>query len=533
MSTDAKWLRRRALAIPGREATVPVYFRAAVQRHARATCIATDGMTLTYQQLWDQAARIAAWLADHGVGAGQRVLVSISPGPRYVAAYLGVLLARGVVVTLEAPPEGALLRHAVAHSGARAALVDARALKEAWNESLTGNGPWAVVSGTHDACLRRGCAIVEWPEMLLQQPIDWRFVQTNPNAVAQILYQTSSNGRFRGVTLTHCNLCLRIEHTVQMLALGRSDNLLVHADSLSGGVDLLWLAHLAVGGAVRFEPAGSGMAGQGNGLWMRNVSGLAARWPYCCRILESYAGAIGRTARLRYTVTVDDHVPVVTRTGKQSAGLAWYGIAGTVLGPYELQGERANSEAPNADCHAAPHWDIVGQDGKLLPDGVLGQIVVRGEWAPAGCWNDAEATQASQSPLGWLSGRLGRRLSDGKIRVGARVEQALWCAGHWVDPQELERCVTRMPEVAEAVVVAVAGPDGMERPVVGVVPDRPGSTIDVSALQDGCAKLLPKACQPVQIVLVPRPSDGGSALANRTRISQLVRAALDRHAPRG
>src|SRR6266540_1036407 len=56
------------------------------------------GPRLTYQELWDRAARVAGGLRAAGVGPGDRVAIRLGNGVDWVLAFFGTVLAGGIVV---------------------------------------------------------------------------------------------------------------------------------------------------------------------------------------------------------------------------------------------------------------------------------------------------------------------------------------------------------------------------------------------------------------------------------------------------
>src|SRR5262249_49798819 len=56
-----------------------------------------QGRNTTYAELADLAVRIAGWLSRHGFQKGDRVSLLIANSPEYIAWYLGVQRAGGVV----------------------------------------------------------------------------------------------------------------------------------------------------------------------------------------------------------------------------------------------------------------------------------------------------------------------------------------------------------------------------------------------------------------------------------------------------
>lgn len=155
---------------------------------------------ITYAELRDSAAEIAAGLLERGLQPGQSVALMLPTGRDYFRSFFGVLLAGGVPVPIYPPArasqiEDHLRRHAGILSNALAAMLvtvpEAKAvarLLQAQVESLR-----AVV--TADELSVAGQA----PGYALQ-----------PGQVALLQYTSGSTANPKGVALTHANLLANI-----------------------------------------------------------------------------------------------------------------------------------------------------------------------------------------------------------------------------------------------------------------------------------------------------------------------------------
>src|SRR5436309_8744175 len=68
--------------------------------HGDRTALRLDDAALTYSELDEASARVAALLRDKGVEPGDRVGVMLPNVPYFAVAYYGVLRAGGVVVPM-------------------------------------------------------------------------------------------------------------------------------------------------------------------------------------------------------------------------------------------------------------------------------------------------------------------------------------------------------------------------------------------------------------------------------------------------
>lgn len=101
---------------------------------------------------------------------------------------------------------------------------------------------------------------------------------------------------------------------------------------------------------------------------------------------------------------------------------------------------------------------VVDEDGRELPVGETGEIVVRGPVAMVGYWRD-DAETARRQRGGWHhTSDLGQRRPDGTIAfVGPKTDLVKTGAEN-VYPAEVEGALLRHPAVAEAVVIGVPDP---------------------------------------------------------------------------
>jgi long-chain acyl-CoA synthetase len=66
-----------------------------------AVALRCEGVTTTYSELADQAARFAAYVCTHDVQPGDRVGIMLWNRPEFAAAFCGILHAGAVAVLLD------------------------------------------------------------------------------------------------------------------------------------------------------------------------------------------------------------------------------------------------------------------------------------------------------------------------------------------------------------------------------------------------------------------------------------------------
>ncbi len=134
------------------------------------------------------------------------------------------------------------------------------------------------------------------------------------------------------------------------------------------------------------------------------------------------------------------------------------GLFFTALGLRLLQGYGQTETAPIVSCNRAHKIKLEtvgppfpGVEVRIAEDG---EILVRGELAMLGYWNDPEAT-AETLQNGWIhTGDVGEIDADGFIRITDRKKDIIVLSGgDTLSPQRVEGFLQLEPEIAQAMVV--------------------------------------------------------------------------------
>ncbi|MFD4367846.1 class I adenylate-forming enzyme family protein [Rhodococcus sp. NPDC058521] len=210
---DDRMVRGRdgLLRYGGLEPSLSELLDIAVHRFSDRTAVEElGGESLTYAKLWQSAAHVAGGLKAHGVEIGDRVAVCQPVGARWVEAFLGIVLAGAVPVTVD-PAWGADRVHLVEDdSGAMMTLASE---------------------------LPEGIAFIDDGAALEEMAL---------------LAYTFDSGHATGVELSNENLLSSIESIVHLRAFGDAGirNLVVDPDLQTVASAVEVLSTLAVGGTV-------------------------------------------------------------------------------------------------------------------------------------------------------------------------------------------------------------------------------------------------------------------------------------------
>ncbi len=102
---------------------------------------------------------------------------------------------------------------------------------------------------------------------------------------------------------------------------------------------------------------------------------------------------------------------------------------------------------------------VMDAEGRELPDGIPGEICVRGDNVTRGYDRNPEANANLFHPGGWLrTGDLGYRDADGFFFVTGRLKELIIKGGENIAPREIDEALLSHPAVLEAAAVGVPDP---------------------------------------------------------------------------
>ena len=137
-------------------------------------------------------------------------------------------------------------------------------------------------------------------------------------------------------------------------------------------------------------------------------------------------------------------------------------------------------------------WEvrIVDPDGRDLPPGTAGELLIRGECLFSGYWRDPGATAAAFTEGGWYrTGDIASLTADGYLYILDRAKDMIISGGENIYPAEVEAVLARHPAVADVAVLGRPDPVWGEAVHAVIIPaagapgpgGAPGKTSAVSA----------------------------------------------------
>jgi acyl-CoA synthetase (AMP-forming)/AMP-acid ligase II/LPS sulfotransferase NodH len=129
----------------------------------------------------------------------------------------------------------------------------------------------------------------------------------------------------------------------------------------------------------------------------------------------------------------------------------------------------ASRPAHSVGIVAGPSLKIVCPEGRILPAGQEGEVVVEGESVAQGYLDSPAATTAAFRSAGFHTGDLGRVDEHGYLYLTGRLKDQINRGGEKISPSEIDDALLRLPEVGDAATFAIPHPVLGEEPVAIVV----------------------------------------------------------------
>jgi acyl-CoA synthetase (AMP-forming)/AMP-acid ligase II len=143
---------------------------------------------------------------------------------------------------------------------------------------------------------------------------------------------------------------------------------------------------------------------------------------------------------------------------------------------------------------------IVGEEGKTVAPGTVGEIAVKGEMVMSGYFGQPEVTAQSFDKEGYfLTGDVGYIDEDGFLHIMARKKEMYIRGGENVYPPEVEDVLYRHPKVMFAAVVGYPDPVLGEKGRAYIVP-KPGEELTENEIKEFCRRYLADFKVPDQVI---------------------------------
>lgn len=450
----------------------------------------TEPKRISYAELGDQVARAAGALRAMGVGVGDIVAVQVPNWWEFVVVSLACGRIGAVVNPLMPIFRERELEFMLGFAEAKVLIVpavfrgfDHAAMAEGLRQRLPKLQHVLVVDGIgengFERVLLQGSARVE-------ASADPKAGALRPDDLAVMMFTSGTTGSPKGVMHT-CNTLVACGRALSgRFGLTRDDVLL--ACSPLGhmtGYAAIMMQGIYLGSTVVLQDVWEGKRGV-TIMAAEGVTYTAASSPFLADICDAVVSGAPRPDRLRNFLCGGAPIPpVLIQRADKELGLKVCSLWGMTesLSSALTEPSRAAEKSSRTDGRALEGVGlrVVDFDGKPLPSGQTGRLMVRGAQMSLGYYKRPDIPTYDAD--GWFdTGDLAYMDDEGYIRINGRTKDVLIRGGENVPVVEIEALLYKHPAVAMAAIVGYPDARLGER-ACAFVELRPGHAFDLLALQ--------------------------------------------------
>jgi len=472
--TFRDWLAANARAVPDKPAIVAI----------------DQAKSFTWGEVHALCNRMARWLADRGIGGGDRVVLLSDNVIETALLFLGILRRGAAVCPIDIESSGAQARELIARLEPKLVLWRPAAVDAALRAGLPGEWvpfdsyPSAPAAAGGDDLFARLAAVPALPEV----PFVGR-----PDDESVIGFTSGTSAAPKGVVHHYDSYPKVPEACVVLWGVTPDDRLLEYRSFAWASTHTLSLVPAVMAGAT--------VAMARKFSHSRFFDWIAAQRPTIILGIPAVVNmflnrrvdidrSILAGVRFMSCSTAPLHeaqlrafedaygIPLVQHYGMSEGGMLagnrpWDRRIGTVGRPCIYQDMR-----------------IVDEDGRDLPPGQTGEIQISGPQIAFGyLLEDRSITPIRDKPL--RTGDLGHFDPDGCLHITGRAKDLIIRGGVNISPMEVEQALITHPGIAEAAAVGVPDPVFGEAVIAYVVRRDPAGPDEAAVIAHGAAALAP------------------------------------------
>lgn len=470
---------------------------------------------LSYAGLRDLAAATIARLNGIGIGRNDRVAIVLPNGPEMAAAFIAI------------------------GAGATTAPLNPAYRADEFNFYLTDLKAKALVvqkgvaTEARDVAAKLGVAVLELVpgenagSFTLEGGRPAKAAQpgaAEAGDIALVLHTSGTTARPKIVPLSQANICASARHIGATLSLSPADACLnimplFHIHGLIAAV----LSSLGAGGAVICTPGFDALR------FFRLLDEERPSWYTAVPTMhqtiltraDRNAEIIAR-AKLRFIRSSSASLPGPVMEQLEAVFgcplVESYGMteASHQMASNPLAGPRKPGSVGRA---AGPEVAIMDDDGTILPQGEIGEVVIRGPNVTAGYEANPEAN-AKAFTNGWFrTGDQGAFDAEGYLTLTGRLKELINRGGEKVSPLEVDGVLSAHPAVAQALTFAMPHAKLGEEVAAAVVL-REGAACTERELRDFAAQQLADFKVPRKVVFLPEIPKGATGKLMRIGLAE-------------
>jgi long-chain acyl-CoA synthetase len=409
-----------------------------------------DRRQFTYAEFDAAVNRAAALLTAHAISKGDVVSLLMPNSAEYIIAYFACWKLGAIAGPVNSLLKEHEIEFVINNSEAKAILVHSEF--QPCIESIRGALPHlrSVIGFDDEAMATR-----EFSAAVLSAAA----IRKNDDAI--IIYTSGTTGKPKGCLLTHGNVIANARQISNWLSFTEDDRLLTIMPLFHmNAVSVTTMSALYAGGSTVISPKFS--ASQ---FWKiisdHQVTSFGSVATMLSILLHTYPGGVPdglKTDQLRFAMCGSAPVPAeVMKKFEETFNcpvVEGYGLSeSTCRSTFNPPDERRRPGS--CGLPIGNEMKVVDDNDNDVPDGELGEIVLRGENILKGYFKSPEATETAFRN-GWFhTGDVGYRDQDGFFYIVDRKSDMIIRGGENIYPREIDEVLYQHPAVAAAATIGV------------------------------------------------------------------------------
>jgi long-chain acyl-CoA synthetase len=436
-----------------------------------------DKRQFTYKEFEAAVMRTADMLAANGVRKGDVVSLLLPNSVEYVIAYFACWQLGALAGPINSLLKSQEIAYVISNSEAKALLVNSEFLPVI--ESIQEQLPTVIRFDNESEATREYSS-----DHAAAAGLDL-------DHEAIIIYTSGTTGKPKGCLLTHGNVIANARQITSWLGFNENDRLLTIMPLFHmNAVSVTTMSALYAGGSTVVSPKFSASR-----FWQiisdYQITSFGSVATMLSMLLSTYPDGVPaglKTDQLRFAMCGSAPVPAeVLRRFEETFNCL-------VIEGYGLSESTCRSTFNPPDQRRRPgscglpignEMSVVDEEDREVPEGELGEIVLRGENILKGYYKNEAANDAAFRN-GWFhTGDIGYRDADGFFYIVDRKSDMIIRGGENIYPREIDEVLYEHPDVAAAAVVGV--PDSLYgEEVAAVVVLKPGTNTSEQEVIDYC-----------------------------------------------
>jgi benzoate-CoA ligase family protein len=417
---------------------------------------------ITYQEVFEKVNRTGNALKELDIGIEDRVLVILPDSPEFAYSFFGAIKIGAVAVPTNPWMFAKDYEYLINDSRARAIIVHESTLPEI--EKIWDNTPFLrhilVVGAPRGKALSYDSLIAKASDKLEAE-------KTTKDDVCFWCYTSGSTGNPKGavhlqhdmITITELFVIPVLEMTENDLCFSASKMFFSYGLGNSlyfpfrfGAATVLWPEkpdpEKVLQVIEKYQPT-----------FFYSVPTLFARY---LRVEKKYD-----LRSLRICLSSGEPLPpALFHQWKARTGVELLDVVGSTEATHDFLANRPGRAKAGSSGEVTPAFEakIVDDDGREVPIGEVGNLMVRGDATAPYYWNKHEQTKRMMVGEWLKTGDTYYRDAEGYYWYCGRSDDMLKVGGLWVSPIEIENTLMEHPAVLESGVIGDTDADGLVKP---------------------------------------------------------------------